>query len=104
MSFTAFFSDTLVLESSRVKLRLLSADDLPDLAALSERKEIWTYFTKDLGQRESLKRWLSEALEEKQSEKRFPFTIIDKATSKLCGSTSLGSISFFDQRIEIGWS
>ena len=33
-----------------------------------------------------------------------PFTIIDKDTKSICGSTSYGNISFYDKRLEIGWS
>ncbi|MDQ3292067.1 MAG: GNAT family N-acetyltransferase, partial [Bacteroidota bacterium] len=35
---------------------------------------------------------------------RVPFTIIQKDTGLVCGSTSYGNISFYDKRIEIGWS
>jgi RimJ/RimL family protein N-acetyltransferase len=33
-----------------------------------------------------------------------PFTIIDRDTKEICGSTSLGNLSFYDKRVEIGWS
>jgi len=35
---------------------------------------------------------------------RMPFTIIDKDTKKIGGSSSYGNISFYDKRLEIGWS
>jgi RimJ/RimL family protein N-acetyltransferase len=36
--------------------------------------------------------------------KRAPYAILDKDTKNICGSTSYGNISFYDKRIEIGWS
>ena len=47
---------------------------------------------------------METALKEREEGKRIPFTIIEKATGEVCGSTSLGSISYYDKRIEIGWS
>ncbi|MEO8405868.1 MAG: GNAT family protein, partial [Chitinophagaceae bacterium] len=35
---------------------------------------------------------------------RIPFTIIDKASGQIAGSSSLGNISLHDLRAEIGWS
>jgi RimJ/RimL family protein N-acetyltransferase len=33
-----------------------------------------------------------------------PFVVFDKDEQKICGCTSFGNISFFDKRIEIGWT
>ena len=35
---------------------------------------------------------------------RRAFTIIDKATGEIAGSSSMGNISYHDLRLEIGWS
>jgi RimJ/RimL family protein N-acetyltransferase len=43
-------------------------------------------------------------LREREEGKRIPFTIVEKATGAICGSTSFGNISYVDKRIEIGWS
>ena len=51
-----------------------------------------------------MQQWIEEALMERSQQKRMPFTIIDKDTKTICGSTSYGNISFFDKRIEIGWT
>ena len=33
-----------------------------------------------------------------------PFVIIEKDNNTICGCTSFGNISFYDKRIEIGWT
>jgi RimJ/RimL family protein N-acetyltransferase len=43
-------------------------------------------------------------MKEKEECKRMPFTIIDRDTKEICGSSSFGNISFYDSRLEIGWS
>jgi RimJ/RimL family protein N-acetyltransferase len=48
--------------------------------------------------------WIGEALAGRRAFNRMPFLIIDKDNNQICGSTSYGNISFYDKRIEIGWS
>jgi RimJ/RimL family protein N-acetyltransferase len=47
---------------------------------------------------------VNDAMEEKAEYKRMPFTITDRDTKEICGSTSFGNISFYDKRLEIGWT
>jgi len=51
------------------------------------------YFTFLLTNSAELQRWVEVALKEREEGKRIPFTIIEKSTGEICGSTSLGSIS-----------
>lgn len=99
-----FFPQTFVLETPRVTLRLLQPEDYDHLLPLAASKDTWKYFTKDLSDPEELRSWIYVALEERAEHKRMPFTVIDKDSNEICGSTSFGNISFYDSRIEIGWS
>ena len=74
------------------------------LPLTTKSPELWKYFTKDLSITTDLKDWVNDAMKEKAAYQRMPFTITDRDTKQVCGSTSFGNISFFDQRIEIGWS
>lgn len=103
-AYQKFFPSTFVLETPRVVLRLLDRGDLPTLLSIAGDKQIWKYFTKDLSNEIELKDWIEEALFDREQGKRMPFTIIDKDTKTICGSTSFGNISFYDKRLEIGWS
>jgi RimJ/RimL family protein N-acetyltransferase len=81
------------MEDFDVFLELAKAD--PDM---------WEYFTLNLGDEKQLKRWFEMAFADKAANTRRPFTIIDKKTGKIAGSSSLGNISLHDLRAEIGWS
>ena len=102
--YKGFFPKSFTLETPRVLLRLLDQADVPAFSRLTKNNEIWKYFTKDLSDDTVLEKWIDEALAERTAGKRMPFTIIDKDTKSICGSTSYGNISFYDKRIEIGWS
>jgi N-acetyltransferase len=102
--FQVYFPSSFTLETPRVLLRPMQMEDLDSYAALAGHSQIWTYFSKDLSDRAAMQQWMIEALADKFAEKRMPFTVIDKDTKQICGSTSYGNISFFDSRLEIGWS
>lgn len=99
-----FFPDSFTLETPRVLLRILKEEDIDLLAPLTGPEEIWKYFTVQLNDRAELKKWIQKALEERKAGVRVPFIIIDKHDKTIAGSTSYGNISFYDKRLEIGWS
>ena len=92
------------METGSVSLRLLHREDFPALLPISKSEKIWKYFTKNLFIESELRKWIDEAVDDYQHERRVPFTIINKANGELCGSTSFGNISFYDRRLEIGWT
>lgn len=98
------FPGSLVLETDLVLMRVLEESDIERFRPMSKNKDIWTWFTRDLSQDEELESWVKDALADLREEKRFPFTIIEKSTGQICGSTSFGNISVYDKRIEIGWT
>ena len=98
------FPDSLTLETPRVRLRILKADDRELLQSHTQSTALWEYFTKDLSKPEELKAWIDEALRDRAEGRRVPFVVIDKDENAVCGSTSFGNISFYDKRIEIGWT
>ncbi len=102
--YAKFFKDTLVLETTRVMLRLMQPSDMEALFSIAGPDEIWKYFTFELNKKEELLQWMDTAMREREEGKRMPFVIVDKSTDKVCGCTSFGNISFYDKRIEIGWT
>src|SRR5215831_20301558 len=99
-----YFPDSLTLETARVRLRILRADDQQLLEPQTQSSSLWEYFTKDLSKREELKAWIDEALLDRAEGRRVPFVVVDKDENAVCGCTSFGNISFYDKRIEIGWT
>jgi RimJ/RimL family protein N-acetyltransferase len=99
-----YFPSTLTLETPRVKLRMMENNDYESLAPLTKTASLWNYFTRNLSAEMELKRWIDEALIEQKDGRRVPFVIFDKDEQMVCGCTSFGNISFYDRRIEIGWT
>jgi len=102
--FNRFFPDDFALETPRVIMRPLVKDDEHAFLPLVKSANIWKFFNKDLHTETELTSWVDSAIAERTEGKRMPFTIIDKSSKEICGSSSYGSISFYDKRIEIGWS
>jgi RimJ/RimL family protein N-acetyltransferase len=94
----------LKLQTGNILLRPTIVEDIAGFAGLTTDKTMWIYFTNDLSDNTELENWANDALIQKDNKTRLPFTIIDKKTNNLIGSTSFGNISYRDKRIEIGWT
>ena len=95
----------LTLETNRVLLRPVEENDYDAFLSLAKQdEEMWQYFSLNLADEAQLKRWMDMAFSDKNAETRRPFTIIEKETGLIAGSSSMGNISYYDLRFEIGWS
>jgi RimJ/RimL family protein N-acetyltransferase len=95
----------LILETKKVLLRPIREEDQDAFLQLAQQDEaMWEYFTLNLGNKEHLKQWMAMASADIAANTRRPFTIIDKQSGLIAGSSSLGNISMHDLRAEIGWS
>jgi len=94
----------LILQTDKIILRPLISDDYFSFEKLTKDKSMWIYFTSDLSEKPELKNWIDNAILDIKNKTRLAFTIIDKSTNNLVGSTSFGNISFKDKRAEIGWT
>ena len=94
----------LILETLKVRIRPLNADDYKSYLRITNDESMWIYFTYDLSVESELKAWIGIALEDLKKRNRLAFTIVEKATGNPIGSTSFGNISYRDKRIEIGWT
>jgi RimJ/RimL family protein N-acetyltransferase len=92
----------LILETNRAILRPLAVSDYDVFLQLAKQDEdMWYYFSLNLADEKQLQRWFEIAFAEKAANTRRPFTIIDKKTGQVAGSSSLGNISMYDLRAEI---
>lgn len=95
----------LVLETNKAILRPIEESDRDSFLNLAKQdEEMWKYFSLNLGNEAQLTKWMEMAFADKKAETRRPFTIIDKASGQIAGSSSMGNISYYDLRLEIGWS
>ena len=89
------------LETDKILLRPMHVDDADGFSKLTVDKDLWIYFTSDLSDKNELQQWIKTGVEDT---KRLAFSIIDKHTNTLMGSTSIGNIAERDKRLEIGWT
>ena len=95
----------LTLETNKAILRPIEENDKDAFFNLAKQdEEMWKYFSFNLGNEAQLTKWMQMAFADKKAETRRPFTIIDKASGQIAGSSSMGNISYHDLRLEIGWS
>jgi RimJ/RimL family protein N-acetyltransferase len=95
---------SLILQTDRVLLRPVQKGDQKEFARMTADPLMWTYFTSDLSVPDELEMWVEDAIAQTAEGSRLALTILDKSSDRIAGSTSLGNISFRDQRIEIGWT
>ena len=94
----------LQLETNKVILRPISDADLDAFHSIAQEPAMWEYFSYNLMDRLQLQRWMNMAYAERDAGTRRCFAIIEKASGKIAGSSSMGNISYHDLRLEIGWS
>ncbi len=92
---------TKIFDSDQLLLRPICLDDYDHFKKMTNDGHLWTYFTCDLSDEKSLKQWVEASVNDKT---RMAYTIIDKNSKALIGSSSLGNYSPRDKRIEIGWT
>lgn len=95
----------LILSTSKIKLRPMREDDFDAILQLARQDhDMWYYFSSNLSDEEQLRKWMAVAFADRHAETRRPFIIIDQQTGTVAGSSSMGNISYYDRRLEIGWS
>ncbi len=78
----------------------MTRQDFPLLQTLTSDSEMWVYFTHDLSIPVEFEKWAEPHF----LEERIQYTVIDKRTGEVAGSTAFGNYSARDQRVEIGWT
>ncbi|MGB7977783.1 MAG: GNAT family protein [Chlamydiales bacterium] len=99
-----FFDYDIVLKNSLVRLRPITPTDQEHLTQLALKEDIWAYFALKMSDSQSIKNYLKEALEQRESKLRYTFVIEHPVTKQHMGSTAFGNFSKKDSRIEFGWS
>lgn len=92
------------LESERALLRPLSKDDEAALQEIASEETLWTYGTSDLSKPGELKKYIANAIADRNNGVCAVWAIIDKKTNKVAGCTRLAEISWRDERGQIGWT
>ena len=71
-------SRNLVINSGNFTLRPLRTTDIDAFGKLTADASMWTYFTSDLSEFNTLVEWVKEGIEETAREKRIALNLVDK--------------------------
>ncbi len=94
----------VILEGNKVKLIPLENAHFDDLIAISKDKKIWEFLTVDGSDETTITTELKSALLKRMDGSEYPFTITDKETGKIIGSTRYIDIYPQYRKLEIGWT
>lgn len=93
-----------ILEGERVKLIPLDKQHFEPLAACAANAAIWKEMSIDGADEDALFTNLRAALLRRAAGEEYPFTIIDKQTNTIYGSTRLFDLHPDHKKLEIGWT
>ena len=94
----------ITLESQRALLRPLRPEDEFGLQEVANDDTLWLYGLTDLSKPGELKKYIIDAITDREKGVAVVWTIIDKRTNKVAGCTRLADISWKDERGQIGWT
>lgn len=99
------FKEKYILENEFVKLQPLENTDFDILLEYSENEpEIWEYNSGGANGKENLKKYIANAIKNREYEKEYPFIVFDKKSGKFVGSTRFYGIFLEMKTIEIGYT
>ncbi|QHI35947.1 Putative ribosomal N-acetyltransferase YdaF [Kordia antarctica] len=104
MNIDHLFNTSLQLETEKVVLRPVQRNDYEDFKTIIFEPDIWSFYTIKYENEQDLDGFFDSAMTDYKSRNRCAFSIIDKSTDTIVGSSSFGNISIRDARLEIGWS
>jgi RimJ/RimL family protein N-acetyltransferase len=87
-----------------VRLEPLGEDHLDALADVGLDPALWTWIGFPVRTRDDLRRYIEEALRDREAGRAMPFATVEKATGRPIGSTRYGNVDLFNRRVEIGWT
>jgi RimJ/RimL family protein N-acetyltransferase len=94
----------VILEGDRVRLIPLDHSHIDELANVAADERIWEHMSVNCAERSKIEQHLKSAILKRATGEQYPFTVVDKATGKLIGSTFYHNIVPEHKKLEIGWT
>lgn len=92
------------LEGGRALLRPLTKDDESLLQEIANDESLWIYGISDLSKPGELRKYIANAIADRNNGICAVWVIIDKQTNRVAGCTRLSEISWKDERGQVGWT
>lgn len=96
--------DRLTLEGETVRLILMKPDQLDDLWEAGKNQSIWEFTASKIQSKEDMKKVIEAAMITKGEGTQIPFTVVEKQTDKIIGSSRYLDLSKVHKSLEIGWT
>ncbi|SDG75538.1 Protein N-acetyltransferase, RimJ/RimL family [Pedobacter terrae] len=94
-----------ILQDETIFLRPLERGDFKHLLKFSiNEPEIWEFNIGGANGEENLLKYIDNAINQRQSERQYPFIIFDKKTNEYAGSTRFYNIDLGMKTIEVGYT
>lgn len=93
-----------ILTGSSIVLVPLEESHREELRKALHHPEIWEYTWRKISSEKDLDEIISLALEQKKQGTHIPFTILEKVSGKVIGTTRIGDIDVTNRNAEIGWT
>jgi N-acetyltransferase len=87
-----------------VRLEKLCIDHLPALTAAAADPSIWQWYSVNGATPESMRAFVEDGLAMQARGTGVPFTVFERASGAIVGSTRFGNIAPEHRRAEIGWT
>ena len=94
----------VTLYGKRVRLEPMRSDHLDPLSVAGAYEELWKWTRTYAHTRESMRRYVEEALAHARAGTALPFVTIDRASGKIIGSTRFANFDHENRHVEIGWT
>jgi RimJ/RimL family protein N-acetyltransferase len=103
---TNIFSENIILENERALLRPLQENDFENLLPYSlNEPEIWKWGLLTAAGAENLRKYIADAVKNRNEEKEYPFIVFDKQANAYAGSTRFYDIqqNFLTTQLGYTW-
>jgi RimJ/RimL family protein N-acetyltransferase len=99
------FKENYILENESVRLRPLEASDFDLLLEYSVNEpDIWSFNSNGANGAENLKKYIANAIKQREDGREYPFIVFDKISGKYVGSTRFYFIFMEAKTLEIGYT
>lgn len=94
----------VILEGDKVRLVPLVHAHFDELMAVGRQEKIWEFISINMAEGDRLLQHLKSAILKRGTGEQYPFTVIDKTSGRIIGSTLFHSIYPEHRKLEIGWT
>jgi RimJ/RimL family protein N-acetyltransferase len=94
----------MILEGRYVRLEPLTLEHAKALSEVGLDEELWRWIPVPVRTPEEMKAYVQTAVNDQAAGTSLPFAQIEKATSRVIGSTRYANIESEHRRVEIGWT